>query len=167
MKTWHAVLLGLSILTLSMPALADKNKHPNSSDIELRDLTPAPAETTLIASGYFSVDSIAKGPVNIKASDKKCPKDTHAYLDYAIRDTHINESGNTQGYYTDLSVEEDGDGYAVTGIAYEIDDSSDRPHDWVGINWKIWCTADKIETEDQILSERIREGGVYGSTPRE
>lgn len=168
-KLTRIALLVVTLVGFSTPALADRgDKHgPSSTSVKIKDWNPAPQDTVLLQSGYFSVDTIEEGPLDLNLSDEQCPKGTHAYLDFSIQDAHINESGNTQGYYTKLKLEESGDGYKVTGHAYEVDDSPDRPHDWVGINWKIWCTVDKVDSGKKILSPRIREGDVYGSTPDE
>ena len=155
------LILALTFLSLSLAfsssaySARDKGDHPvTSTKVDTLDLDAGVKFPILLKSGYFNIDSKKDGPVNLQVTDEKCPEPSHASLFFAMQDSHLNTDGFTMGFYNDLELEENSDGYKIVGEAYEIDDSSVQPHDWVGIGWQIWCTEDDVEGDDVTLSAR-------------
>jgi hypothetical protein len=133
-------------------------KAPDSTKVKAEEREPVPPSTLLLKQGYFSIDSKEDGEVDLNVSDSQCPKNTYPAFFYGFRDSHLNEEGFTMGLYSHMELVEDGDGYKIKGEAFEIDDSSERPHDWIGVVWQIWCSSNSdVVAPDSILSDREHE----------
>lgn len=127
--------------------------YTDSSDVKKYKTEPAPTFPMLLKAGTIVLDSKEDGPLDISVDADKCPNKSFPYLNYAIAESHLNEDGFTMGFRVHIELKESGSKYRLEGEIFEIDDSSGRPHDWVRVNWQIWCTAEEMEIQKDEISE--------------